>query len=126
MLPNQSALGAYRRMLLKTGQCVIFRRVTGQAPDAVTTDVSVTAVFRHYQPSVPIGAAEGAAAISEGDREFIVLVCDLEDAGFPLPLQKNDKIILGGVSDGETYNIEDVDYGSRIFAGAIQGMARGV
>ncbi len=39
-----------------------------------------------------------------------------------MPLQKNDKIIVGV----ETFNIVDVDYGTRVFAGAIEGRAVGV
>jgi hypothetical protein len=113
-------------MLQRTGQTVTFRRVTGQAPNTESTDATVTALFRTYKPSTPVGPAMHAAEISEGLREFIVLECDLIDANFPVPLAKNDRILLGFPDSGELFNIVEVDYGSRIFAGAIEGKAIGV
>lgn len=121
-LPSPGAQAGYRRALQVTGQTLTFRRVTGNAPNATVADFQVTAIFRHYTPTSPIGPAVHTAAISEGDRQFIVLQSDIEDAGFPVPLQKNDKIIVGV----ETFNIVDVDYGTRVFAGAIEGRAVGV
>lgn len=114
---------AYRQALVRTGQAVTFQRVTGQAPSAVTSNYNVTAIFRAYQPTTAIGGAVvRSAEITEGLREFIVLADDLTNVGFPLPLLKNDKIIVGS----EKFNITEVDAGTRIAAGAIQGKAVGV
>jgi hypothetical protein len=127
-----NAVAGYRRMLDRIGQRILFRRVNGQAPNVTTQDAVVKAVFRAYQPTTPIGAGDKGAAISEGLREFIVLKADLAREGFPLPLQKNDRIILGTSEDGpfipgvELYNIVEVDPGTRIVAGAIAGKAEGV
>jgi hypothetical protein len=118
-----NAQEAYRRALAVTGQVVMFQRVTGQAPNAVTFSAQVTAIFRAYQPATPIGGAMvRSAEITEGQREFIVLSDDLAQAEFPLPLLKNDKIVVGT----ETFNITEVDPGTRIYAGAIEGKAVGV
>lgn len=120
VLPDKGAESAYRRALARTGQSVIFRRVTGQAPNTAMVDVTVTAIFRHYAPSSEIGAKQGA--ISMGMREFIVLESDLVAQNFPVPLRKNDKIVLGT----EAFNITQVDPSTRAFAGAIEGKAEGV
>jgi hypothetical protein len=128
MAENVNSVASYRRMLQKTGQSVIFRRVIGQAPNATTIDATVTCILRAYSPTSPIGQGLRTAAISEGARQFIVLSDDLTNAGFPLPLAKNDKIVLVQPAPNEmlTFNIVDVDPGSRIFAGAIEGRAVGV
>lgn len=123
---NQQAAAGMRRALAHTGQTVTFRRVSGQAPNVATFDATVTAIFRNYQPTQPIGSSAHNATIKEGYREFIVLEDDLVNAHFPVPLQKNDRIILGFPDSGELFNIVEVDYGKRIFAGAIEGRAVGV
>lgn len=122
-MTDQGALAAYRRALVKTGQSVIFRRISGNAPNTVRFDAQVTAIFRAYQPATAIGGAVvRSAEITEGLREFIVMAADLAAAQFPLPLVKNDKIVVGT----EQFNITEVDPGTRVYAGAIQGKAVGV
>lgn len=132
---DQNALAGYRRALARAGgQTITFRRVSGQAPNVATFDATVTAIFRDYVPTTPVGASTRNAAITEGLHEFIVLECDLVDARFPVPLRKNDRILLGyddgswsGFPEpGVLFNITEVDYGKRIFAGAIEGRAVGV
>lgn len=131
-LPDPGAVASYRRMLARTGQTILFRRVSGQAPNVATFDAVVVAVFRGYQPTTPVGASAKGAAISEGLREFIVLAADLAAQNFPLPLRKNDRIIPGAVVAGsfapgtELFNITDTDPYTRIIAGAIEGKAEGV
>lgn len=122
MSVSQAAVAGYRRALAKTGQSVIFRRISGDAPNTATFDAAITAIFRAYQPTAAIGAGARAAAITEGMREFIVLADDLAQAGFPLPLVKNDKLIVAG----ETFNVTEVDAGTRFVAGAIEGKCVGV
>lgn len=125
-MTDRNAQAAYRRMLDRIGQQVTFRRVIGQAPNATTFDATVSAVFRAYVPSVAIGAGAHAAQITEGLREFIVLEADLVAQGFPVPLAKNDRVILGFPDAPELFNITEVDYGTRNIAGAIAGKAVGV
>ncbi len=130
-MSNPQALAGYRRALAVTGQPVIFRRVNGNAPNTQLFDAQVTAIFRAYQPTGEIGAGARGAAITEGLREYIVLSDDLAAANFPLPLQKNDKIVPGTIVNGsfvpgtEQFNITEVDAGTRIYAGAIEGKAVG-
>jgi hypothetical protein len=120
---NENARAAYRRAFKAAGAIpVTFRRVIGQDESATATDIEVHAIFRGYSATAPIGAPAAPHDISEGDRQFIVIEEDLRDAGFPLPLVKNDAIIIGP----ETFNIVDIDYGTRRIAGAIEGRARGV
>lgn len=132
-MTDLGAQAAYRNALaVAGGQAVIFRRVNGQAPNTARFDALVTAIFRAYRPAGVIGAAIGEGAITEGVREFIVLEDDLAAARFPLPLAKNDKVIPGEIVNGsfvpgkEVFNITEVDAGTRVFAGAIEGRATGV
>jgi hypothetical protein len=133
MSGDPEALAAYRDALAQAGgQPVIFRRISGQAPNTAKFDAQVTAIFRMYQPTGEIGSGTRSAGITEGTREYIVLSDDLAAARFPLPLQKNDKILPGTIVNGsfvpgtEQFNITEVDPGTRIFAGALQGKAVGV
>ncbi len=122
-MADANAVAGYRRALARGGQQVTFRRVDGQAPHAQVFDAVVTAIFRGYQPTTPVGtAAHAQAAITQGVREWIVLSDDLAAARFPLPVRKNDKIVVGT----QIYNITDVDPGTRVFAGAIEGKAEAV
>ncbi len=52
------------------------------------------------------------------------MIEDLAQARFPLPVQKNDNIILS--STGEKLNVTRVDMQKRAFAGAIELAAAGV
>ena len=123
--------GAYERAFARLGVAVsvTFKRVTGFAPNAVTTQsAAVMAVVRNYQPDTTSVAQTGYAttkqgAITEGDRMIIVMVTDLQAAGFPLPLRKNDKVIM---DTGDELNITDVDSWKRAAAGAIELKAAGV
>lgn len=133
-MSDPEALAAYRDAFAQAGgQPVIFRRVSGQAPNTAKFDAQVTAIFRAYQPATAIGGTVvRSAEITEGLREFIVLSADLAAANFPLPLAKNDKIVPGTIVNGsfvpgnEQFNITEVDPGTRIYAGAIEGKAVGV
>ena len=53
----------------------------------------------------------------------IVMAGDLASKRFPLPLKKNDKIIL---ESGEELNVIEVDANKRAVAGAIELKASGV
>lgn len=123
---------AYARAFARLGVAVsvTFKRATGFAPGAVTTQTAtVMAVVRDYNPDTTSVAQTGYAAtkigaITEGDRVIIVMATDLANAAFPLPLKKNDKIII--VDTGDELNIVDVDAYKRAAAGAIELKAAGV
>jgi hypothetical protein len=124
---DENAKAAFRRALHKTGVRVIFRRISGQAgvgSGVTTRDCPVTAIFRSYMAATPIGGSLAPDSITEGDRQFMVLEDDLLDGGFPVPLLKNDRIVFSE-SSNETFNIVDIDYGTRRAAGVIEGRARG-
>lgn len=118
---------AYRRALARTGQSVTFVRNVGVAPNITQTSATVTARVTTYTPdSAAVGRTESSArklgAITQGDRKIIVLADDLANAGFPVPLQKNDKAVV----DGETLNVMSVDPNTRGLAGAVELVVAGV
>lgn len=122
---------AYERAFARLGVSVpvTFKRVTGFAPGAVTTlTAAVNAVVREYNPDTTSVAQTGYAAtkmgaITEGDRVVIVMAPDLAAAGFPMPLLKNDKIIM---DTGDVLNVVAVDAYKRAAACAIELKAASV
>jgi hypothetical protein len=130
MTPNPAIVASYDRALLKRGMQVIVKRVTGFAPNP-TASISawVVAMVTDYQPDTTQPAQTGYAAtkmgaITEGDRLVILMATDLEAKRFPLPLQKNDKIII--VDTGDELNVIDVDGYKRAVAGAVELKAASV
>ncbi|MEJ0093403.1 MAG: hypothetical protein WDN46_08190 [Methylocella sp.] len=124
-----SAQAAHRRGIAQRGEEVIFQRISGVAPRTVTFSAVVSAMVANYQPDGqdPARAGYGASqpgSITQGDRQVIVMIEDLAQARFPLPVQKNDNIILS--STGEKLNVTRVDMQKRAFAGAIELGAAGV
>lgn len=123
---------SYKRAFARRGVAVqvTFKRVTGFAPNPVTTvTANVMAVVRDYQPDTTSPAQTGYAAtkmgaITEGDRTIVVMGTDLAAAAFPLPLKKNDKVTI--VATGEELNVVSVDGTKRIAGGAIELKAAGV
>ena len=69
-------------------------------------------------------ASTKLGGISENDRQIILMTSDLQAARYPLPLRKNDKIII--VETGDELNIIEVDAYKREIAGAIELRAAGV
>jgi hypothetical protein len=62
-----------------------------------------------YIPSELIGT------INQGDRRVIILVDDLETRQFPIPVTKNDKMVVRG----KEINIESVDDNTRRINGEL-------
>ena len=127
---NPGMVAGYDRALLKRGTQIIVKRITGFAPNP-TSSVSawVVAMVTDYQPDTTQPAQEGYAAtkigaITQGDRLVILMATDLEAARFPLPLRKNDRIVI--VETGDELNIVDVDAYKRAIAGAIELKAASV
>lgn len=124
--------GAYARAFARQGVTVqvMFKRVTGSPPNPVTIQTAtVPARVLNYQPDTTSVARGGypatkPGAITQGDRSYIVMASDLAAAGFPLPLQKNDKAIM--VDTGNELNVTAVDAYKRAAAGAIELKAAGV
>jgi hypothetical protein len=129
MAIDPNAQAAYRRARDKVGIEVTFVRQFGAAPKAKTFSAKVTAVVRNYTPDgASVGRTDSSSskqgAITQGDREIIVLAEDLATKRFPLPVKKNDKVVL--VDTGEQLNIVAVDALKRAMAGAIECKASGV
>lgn len=132
---DPNALAGYRRAFLKRGQTVLVRRVSGAAPNSATFDARVTAIVMDYVPKSPVDNLQPEGAVTLGSRNVIVIADDLAQANFPLPVIKNDKIVInaveaqlgGGSKAGdEELNIINVDPNKRGVAGAIDIVAEGV
>ncbi|MGH6836545.1 MAG: hypothetical protein ACREC9_13615 [Methylocella sp.] len=120
---------AYRRMINQLGQSVQMQRLTGAAPSVTTFSVTVTAIVRAYAPDRVAPAQEGYSAsaiggITQTDRIVLIMAPDLAAAGFPLPVAKNDKVILS--TTGEKLDVTRVDGEKRSQAGCIEVFGAGV
>lgn len=128
--PDPAIVAAYGRAFARTGIAVEIKRITGFAPNPTAINTaSVQAIVRDYQPDTSQVAEMGMAAtkmgaITESDRLVIVMATDLANQRFPLPLRKNDKVVI--LSTGDELNIVDVDAYKRAAAGAIELKAAGV
>jgi hypothetical protein len=120
---------AHRRAINKYGQQITMQRLTGEAPNVTAQSAVVTAIVKSMPPDTSAPAQEGYGSSSLGgitqtDRMVIVMATDLAAAGFPVPVQKNDKIILS--TTGEKLDVTRVDGEKRSQAGAIEIFAAGV
>jgi hypothetical protein len=113
---------AYRRALARTGETVTVQRVSGTAPRTATFSASVKANVQSYAPETN-EVSEGGygssqiGATTQSQRKVIVVAEDLAAARFPLPVQKNDRVML---ADGTKCNVTGVDAHKRQLAGAIE------
>lgn len=122
-MSNLSGVSTYRRARDRVGETVTFQRLAGDAPNTtVVAAAQVVAIVRNAMTGPPTGGFAGEYAVSRTERNLIVLEDDLDTQGFPLPLVKNDKVLV----QGELMNIERIDPSKRGFAGAIDVMAIGV
>lgn len=117
------------RAIKRVGQQVTFERIVGFAPNTSTISATITAAIRGKAPDTiePRRAGYSSAepgGLAETEREFLVMADDLSKEGFPLPLQRGDKLILD--QTGERLNILRFDAGRRAIAGVIEITAAGV
>lgn len=117
------------RAIRRVGQSVTFERSIGFAPNVTTISATVTAAIRGKTPDTVESRRSGYSAsepggLSETEREFLVMADDLDRAGFPLPLQRGDRLIIAETS--ERLNIVRTDAGRRAIAGVIEVTAAGV
>lgn len=115
-MANATAVAAYVHARQVCGQDVTFKRVTGNAPSASTATATVRAVVKDYVPSTPrdLGSFAREGGVSQHMRTIIVLESALNTAGFPIPVKKNDRVIV----KGETWNVVEADLNSRDYGGA--------
>lgn len=119
---------AHRRWIQRTGELVTIRRISGTAPRTVSFSVEVYANIQTYapdsvQPSEAGYSPSQLGGITQNDRKLIIVAQDLANARFPLPVQKNDKIVL---ANGDVLNVTGVDEHKRQLAGAIELTAAGI
>jgi hypothetical protein len=141
---DDSAVAGYERGIERRGKPVLVVRESGIAPSVEVFKAQVKAIVTDYKPESPIGETKPEGGITMGARSVIVLAHHLREKKFPLPLQKNDKVILldeeqtdpsqqaEAQQDGttlyqiETLNVASTDPYTRAIAGAIELMAEGV
>lgn len=123
-MTDPGVVATYRRALARRGEPVTFRRVTGQAPNAVTFSATVQAMVADYVPQGDVMPIKREGGITQGARKIIVLAEDLALARFPVPLVKNDKVVVGDIP--AALNVESVDGKKRALAGAVEVVATGV
>ena len=119
---------AYRRAVQRTGELVTVQRISGTAPRTVSFSVQVWANVQTYAPDSVEPSEAGYSStqlggITQNDRKVIIVAQDLSDAQFPLPVLKNDKILL---TNGDKLNVTGVDEHKRRLAGAIELTAAGI
>jgi hypothetical protein len=81
---------SYRESVDAAGETIKLRRYTGIGTSRVANDTNVRARVTGYTANELVGA------IQQGDRRVIMLVEDLVNAGFAVPVTANDKIVLRG------------------------------
>lgn len=110
---NASAAARARRGIKRRGHLVSFRR----GLPAINT-ANVKAVVEGYGPG------ELVNGITSGTRHVIVSVLDLQEAGFPNPPKKGDRIYLGANLD-VPITIESCDPDHREYNGCYDIVAKG-
>ena len=108
---------------------MIVQRISGTAPRTSLVSAEVVASIQSVAPDTmaPREAGYGAGnpgAITQDDRQLIVMAADLKGKRFPLPLRKNDRVIVK--ETGEAYTIARADPLKRAMAGAIEAVITGV
>lgn len=93
----------YRRAFDSYGEEVLIRRYFGTGASRSKFEVKVRARISSYTPQELVGT------IIQGDEKVIVLVEELKVRQFPLPLVRNDKVVL----EGRELNIEAPDMNTR-------------
>lgn len=131
---DPSIQAAYVSAIRRLGITVTFQRVVGTAPNATISPAggaSVQAIVRNMLQDSTAAAEAGYAtgnvgALGQADRMVIVMASDLAAAGFPLPLQCGDQVLLPADMGGEILSIERPDIAKRAIAGAIECSAAGI
>jgi hypothetical protein len=124
---DQTIVDAYRRAILRRPEPVTIERLTGSAPNVTSISVTVDAVVRNVTADATNEDVEGKVRIGnipQSAVEILVMSADLEDAGFPVPVEEYDKVTLS--STGTRLTIINVDSHKRALGGAIEIKAAGV
>lgn len=98
----------YRQMIADNGEPILIRRYTGVGTSRPRFDTEVRARVTGYTSDELVGG------IVQGDRKIILLVQDLIDRQFALPIVASDKVVVRGKEmaiispDDSTRRIENV------------------
>lgn len=105
------AIEAYRRALNYVGSParITVRRYAGTGAARTHSDTTIVA------RAIGLHDRELAGAMLEGTLRVIALAQDLVDAGFALPLEQSDKIVI----DGKEYAISGFDDETRRINGTL-------
>lgn len=120
---DRSAQAFHRAAIHRVGSPVQFQRLSGAGVNVVTRSVDAIAALRDALPNTTAPAETGYGAsspdaISQSDRTLVVMDDELREKGFPMPLAKDDKVLLADTGDLTT--ITRVDAAKRRLAGAIE------
>ena len=134
MISDPAARAAYVYAIRTLGLSVTVQRVIGSPPNAILSPIggaSITAIVRHVTPDTTEASAAGypsshIGAIGQADREVLMMTADLDAAGFPLPLQTGDQIVLAPDDGGETLTVVRPDAATRKTAGVVSCTAVGL
>lgn len=85
----------FAREVEQRGEVVVVRRLSPP------TTARARAIVTGYAPD------EVTGGVNQGDRKIILLHSDLVAAGFPVPVRRNDKIVL--LRPDRLLNVEEVD-----------------
>lgn len=118
-----------RQSIYLVGVSVTFARLFGVAPNVTSMTACVTAVVRLVLSDGEVESRTGYASskpgsITQDDRQIIVMSDDLANAGFPVPVQKGDRVTIDETA--EAFNITRVDNYKRNMTGAVEMIATGV
>jgi hypothetical protein len=112
---NPAAAKRARDAIERRGQVVTFKRTEGKIPNQTIVTVDVKATVTGYKTD------EIAGGITLGTRGFIVSTLALTDAGYPMPVRKEDKII----SQGKEMQIDGIDANRREYTACLDIVATG-
>jgi hypothetical protein len=83
---------ATRRQVLRHGQAVTLRRLSGTGGSQTATDVACTAVVA-WLGSADLVAGSG---LMQGDRRVTITDHEIAAAAWPGPPRKNDRVVIAG------------------------------
>lgn len=108
-------IDSYRRMVAEAGEPVWLRRYSGTGASRTGYDYGpVMARVTGYMPHELVGN------VKQGDRKVVMMADEVEPAGFPLPFQPADKLVLRlGALDEKELNIEFADDSTRRVGGVL-------
>ncbi len=122
--PDPGIVAGYRRAMVRRGFAATIQRINGEAPRTALVSaeaIPVVVLDERADPTAGTGTGYGSGDVGglpQQSRTMLVMVADLEAARFPLPLAKNDRVLL--TESGELLNITDVDAEKRALGGCIE------